>query len=49
MKKFQATLDTLNNHFDKLVSTRKNQLEKPMGKILDLQLGQKENNSEKIE
>ena len=39
-------LDTLNNHFDKLISTRRNQLEKPMGKILDLQLGQKENNSE---
>ena len=48
MKKFQGTLDTLNNHFDKLVSTRKNQLEKPMGKILDLQLGQKEDYSEKI-
>ncbi len=45
MNKFQGTLDTLNNHFDKLVSTRKNQLEKPMGKILDLQLGQKENNN----
>ena len=46
MKKIQGTLDTLNNHFDKLVSTRRAQLEKPMGKILDLQLGQKENNSE---
>ena len=49
MKKFQGTLDNLNNHFDKLVSTRKNQLGKPLGKILDLQLEQKENNSEKIE
>ena len=46
MKKIQGTLDTLNNHFDKLISTRRVQLEKPMGKILDLQLGQKENNSE---
>ena len=46
MKKIQGTLDTLNNHFDKLVSTRRVQLEKPMGKILELQLGQKENNSE---
>ncbi len=45
MNKFQATLVTLNNHFDKLVSTRRSQLEKPMGKILDLELGQKENNS----
>ena len=42
MKKFQGTLDTLNTHFVKLVSTRKNQLEKPMEKILDLQLGQME-------
>ena len=41
MRKFQGTLDTLNKHFVKLVSTRKNQLEKPMEKILDLQLGQK--------
>ena len=41
MQKFQGTLDTLNKHFVKLVSTRKNQLEKPMEKILDLQLGQK--------
>ena len=46
MKKFQGTLDTLNNHFDKLISTRRNQLEKPMGKILELQLGQKEENME---
>ena len=37
MKKFQGTLDTLNTHFVKLVSTRKNPLEKPMEKILDLQ------------
>ena len=44
MKKFQGTLDTLNNHFDKLVSTRKNQLEKPIEKILNLQLEQKEEN-----
>ena len=42
MKKFQGTLDTLNNHFEKLISTRRNQLEKPMGKIMELQLGQKE-------
>lgn len=42
MKKFQGTLDTLNNHFDKLVSTRKNQLEKPMKKILNLQLEDKQ-------
>ena len=36
MQKFQGTLDTLNTHFVKLVSTRKNQLEKPMEKILEL-------------
>ena len=44
MKKFEGTLDTLNNHFEKLISTRRSQLEKPMGKILELQLGQKEDN-----
>ena len=46
MTKFQGTLDTLNNHFEKLITTRRNQLEKPMGKILDLQLGQTEENLE---
>ena len=39
---FILTSQQLNTHFVKLVSTRKNQLEKPMEKILDLQLGQKE-------
>ena len=42
MNKFKGTLDTLNNHFEKLTSTRRNQLEKPIGKILELQLGSKE-------
>ena len=46
MTKFQGTLDTLNNHFEKLITTRRNQLEKPMGKILGLQLGQTEENLE---
>ena len=39
MKKFEGTLDTLNNHYQKLISTRQNQLEKPMEKISELQLG----------
>ena len=42
MNKFKGTLDTLNNHFEKLTSARRNQLEKPIGKILELQLGRKE-------
>ena len=45
MNKFKGTLDTLNNHFERLTSTRQNQLEKPIGKILELQLGR---NEEKI-
>ena len=43
---YVITLDTLNNHFEKLITTRRNQLEKPMGKILGLQLGQTEENLE---
>ncbi len=39
MKKFEGTLDTLNNHYQKLATTRRNQLEKPMAKISELQLG----------
>lgn len=42
MKKFEGTLDTLNNHYQKLISTRQKQLEKPMEKISELQLGQYE-------
>ncbi len=39
MKKFEGTLDTLNNHYQRLLTTRRNQLEKPMEKISELQLG----------
>ena len=39
MKKFEGTLDTLNNHYQKLITTRQKQLEKPMDKIAELQLG----------
>ena len=40
MDKLGNTIGTVQNHFEKLVSTRKNQLEKPMDKINELQLGQ---------
>lgn len=40
MDKLGNTIGTVQTHFEKLVSTRKNQLEKPMDKINDLQLGQ---------
>ena len=39
MNKFENTLETLNNHYQKLISTRQNQLEKPMEKISELELG----------
>ena len=38
MTKFENTLGTLNSHYDKLKTTRKNQLEKPMEKIESLEL-----------
>jgi len=38
MNKFENTLSTLNSHYDKLKTTRKNQLEKPMEKIESLEL-----------
>ena len=40
MDKLGNTIGTVQSHFEKLVSTRKNQLEKPMDKINELQLGQ---------
>ena len=40
MDKLGNTIGTVQTHFEKLVSTRKNQLEKPMDKINDLRLGQ---------
>ena len=43
MDKLGNTIGTVQTHFEKLVSTRKNQLEKPMDKINDLQLGQLDN------
>ncbi len=46
MEKLGNTLNTVQSHFEKLVSTRRNQLEKPMDKISELQLGQGENQKE---
>ena len=40
MDKLGNTLTTVQSHFEKLVSTRRNQLEKPMDRIKDLELGQ---------
>jgi DNA anti-recombination protein RmuC len=42
MEKLGNTLGTVQSHFEKLVSTRRNQLEKPMDRIKELELGQDE-------
>jgi DNA recombination protein RmuC len=46
MEKLGNTLGTVQSHFEKLVSTRRNQLEKPMDRIKELQLGQDESKKE---
>ena len=46
MEKLGNTLGTVQSHFEKLVSTRRNQLEKPMDRIKELQLGQDESQKE---
>ena len=46
MDKLGNTIKTVQNHFDKLVSTRRNQLEKPIEKIDELQLGGGDNPKE---
>ena len=40
MTKFENTLGTLNAHYERLKTTRRNQLEKPMKKIYSLELGE---------
>ena len=40
MDKLGNTLTTVQSHFEKLVTTRRKQLEKPMDRIKDLELGQ---------
>ena len=46
MKKFEATLDTLNNYYQKPLSTRQDQLKKLMEKISELQLEKHDKMSE---
>ena len=43
MDRLGTSLGTVQKHFDDLSSTRTRQLEKPMDKIVELQLGQIEN------
>lgn len=43
MEKLGNTLDTVQKHFEKLITTRKNQLDKPIAKIDEMQLGQQKN------
>ena len=46
MKKFEATLDTLKNHYQKPISARQDQLKKLMEKISEFQLGKHDKMSE---
>ena len=41
MDKLGNTIDTVQNHYEKLVTTRKNQLDRPIAKIDEMQLGEK--------